>query len=249
MIFAGVGVLLSVTIILDHTYLDHSEIELTLTQTAKDGTASRQRRQELIDTFERIENFFRRLEGYAEVPMTEAMKHITVMIMVEVLGIFGIMTEEIKRRNTGGLTPEAMLFIADIDSDIFFMKLSGRNDTEDALHRLDRLTQEARKAITQVLKVAHNLKGGVEIVGDQVKGVSDQIKDLGDQVTGVSDQVKGVNDQVQDVGDQVIGVDDKVMVGDLAIEGTSGQTYHLIIFLCFLFSFFFLGSIIVRPGA
>ncbi|KAH9055254.1 hypothetical protein EDB87DRAFT_1834354 [Lactarius vividus] len=44
----------------------------------------------LIDVFERVENFFNRLETYTEVPPTVAMTEIIVKIMVEVLGIFAI---------------------------------------------------------------------------------------------------------------------------------------------------------------
>jgi hypothetical protein len=51
----------------------------------------------LVIIFERIESFFRWLEEYAEVPMTEAMKEIMVKIMVEVLEIFAIMTNEIRQ--------------------------------------------------------------------------------------------------------------------------------------------------------
>ena len=50
----------------------------------------------LVDVFEHIEMFFRRLEVYAEVPaMTEMMDMIT-QIMAEVLCILGIATKEIK---------------------------------------------------------------------------------------------------------------------------------------------------------
>ncbi len=49
------------------------------------------------DIFERMEGFFRRLETYTEVKMIEAMRDIIVKIMVEVLGIFGMVTKEIKR--------------------------------------------------------------------------------------------------------------------------------------------------------
>ncbi|KAH9009443.1 hypothetical protein EDB84DRAFT_1195937 [Lactarius hengduanensis] len=54
---------------------------------AKDVVASQ---DALIDIFERIESFFRRLETYTEVPTTEAMKDTIVKIMVEVLGILGL---------------------------------------------------------------------------------------------------------------------------------------------------------------
>ena len=51
----------------------------------------------LADLFERIENFFKRLETYTEVPPTAAMTDIIVKIMVEVLNIFAISTKEIKQ--------------------------------------------------------------------------------------------------------------------------------------------------------
>ncbi len=47
--------------------------------------------------FERIENFFKRLETYTEVPPTGAMTDIIVKIMVEVLNILAIATKEIKQ--------------------------------------------------------------------------------------------------------------------------------------------------------
>ena len=54
----------------------------------------------LIDIFERIENFIRRLETYTEVPPTTAMLDIIMKMMVEVLCILGMATKEIKRSRT-----------------------------------------------------------------------------------------------------------------------------------------------------
>jgi hypothetical protein len=54
----------------------------------------------LIDIFERVESFFRRLEIYTEVPPTPGMTDIIVQIMVEVLSILGIATKEIKQGRT-----------------------------------------------------------------------------------------------------------------------------------------------------
>ena len=51
----------------------------------------------LSDLFDRIENFFKRLKSYTEVPPTNAMTDIIVKIMVEVLNIFAIATKEIKQ--------------------------------------------------------------------------------------------------------------------------------------------------------
>ena len=91
-IFASAGVLLSVVIAEEPRFSDCSDNEPT--QAAKDVVPSQ---DALIDIFERIENFFRRLEEYIEVPTTEAMKDIIVKIMIEVLGIFGIVTKEMKQ--------------------------------------------------------------------------------------------------------------------------------------------------------
>jgi hypothetical protein len=51
----------------------------------------------LIDIFVRIENFFRRLESYTEVPPSAAMTDVIVKITIEVLSILAIATKEIKQ--------------------------------------------------------------------------------------------------------------------------------------------------------
>ena len=63
-------------------------------QAAKDVRASQ---DTLVDIFERIEMFFRRLEIYTEVPPTTEMTDIVIQIMVEVLSILGIATKEVKQ--------------------------------------------------------------------------------------------------------------------------------------------------------
>ncbi|KAF8259632.1 hypothetical protein EI94DRAFT_1009252 [Lactarius quietus] len=113
---------------------------------AKDVGASE---EALADLFERIENFFRRLESYSEVPPTSAMMDVIVNIMIEVLNIFGIATKEMKQGRAKK----------------FLNKLAGRKDIEDALRRLDRLTQEeALMAAAQILNLAHTMDKKLDIV-------------------------------------------------------------------------------------
>ncbi|KAF8264934.1 hypothetical protein EI94DRAFT_1702879 [Lactarius quietus] len=151
-IFAGAGVLLSV---------------------AKDVAASQ---DALIDIFERIENFFRRLETYTEVPTTEAMKDIIVKIMVQVLELFAIVTKEMGQGRASESNPDDTFPVAERDLEKYLKKLIGRKDIEDALDRMDRLTQEeARMATAQVLKLAHLVKDSVEMVSDKLKGVDDKV--------------------------------------------------------------------------
>jgi len=62
----------------------------------------------LATVFERIENFFRRLEIYVEVPPTAGMTDIIVKIMVEVLSILSIATKDIKQSRASELITGAM---------------------------------------------------------------------------------------------------------------------------------------------
>jgi hypothetical protein len=73
-----------------------------ISQAAKDGRASE---NALIDIFERIEMFFRRLEIYTELPPTKEMTEIAVQIMVEVLCILGIATKKIKQSRISKYLP------------------------------------------------------------------------------------------------------------------------------------------------
>jgi hypothetical protein len=68
-------------------------INAYISQAAKDA---RTIQDTLIEIFERIEMFFRRLEIYTEVPATKEMMDIIVQILVEVLSILGIATKKIK---------------------------------------------------------------------------------------------------------------------------------------------------------
>ena len=89
-------------------------------------------------------------------------------------------------------------------SEKYLKKLIGRTKIEDALKRLDRLTQEeARMATAQVLKVAHT-------VDERVRGVGDEVLCVNNTVARVDDRVAGVDDRVASVGEIVKTVDAKV---------------------------------------
>ncbi|KAH9024225.1 hypothetical protein EDB85DRAFT_1894446 [Lactarius pseudohatsudake] len=137
----------------------------------------------LADLFERIENFFKRLESYTEVPPTNAMTDMTVKIMVEVLNIFAIATKEMKQGRAKK----------------FLKKLVGRKDIEDALKRLDRLTQEeARMASAQILRLAHSVDGKVKVVDDKVTGVGNQMKDVDDKMKDMDNKMDIVLNDAMD---------------------------------------------------
>lgn len=54
----------------------------------------------LIDLFERIESFLKRLESYTTITLSDAMIGIVVKIMAEVLSIIAIATKELKEGRT-----------------------------------------------------------------------------------------------------------------------------------------------------
>ena len=83
-----------------HLGLFTNEPDIEARQVIKDVDAAQ---EALIDIFERIENFFKRLEAYTEVKPSEAMMDVIVKIMVEVLNVFALATKEIKQGRTSGL--------------------------------------------------------------------------------------------------------------------------------------------------
>ncbi|KAH9065633.1 hypothetical protein EDB87DRAFT_1819648, partial [Lactarius vividus] len=126
----------------------------------------------LIDIFEQIESFFKRLENYTGIPPTPAMKDTMVKIMVEVLDILAIATKESKQSRASELNLRITWLLTDIGPERFLKKLAGRTDMKDALKRLDKLTnEEARMANAQVLKNTH-------IIDVKLTGVSNNVDDV-----------------------------------------------------------------------
>ena len=155
-----------------------------------------------------------------------------IQVMAEVLSILGIATKEIRQGRMSKYLGTDMRMLSKGCLEKYVKTLIGKTEMEDALKRLDKLTQEeARMAAAQNLRATHavdeRVKGVADTVvaidsrvagvddrvadvGDQVADVSDQVVDVSAQVVGVSDQVADVNDQVTGVGNQVAGVNDRV---------------------------------------
>ncbi|KAH9012600.1 hypothetical protein EDB83DRAFT_2321912 [Lactarius deliciosus] len=107
---------------------------------ARDTAASR---DALIELFDRIEDFFVRLQTYTEVPPTTEMTNVMGKILAETLSMLAIATKEMKQRPIK----------------TFLKRVVGRNDIGDALRRLDMLEQgELRTVTAQMLKTTSDLK-------------------------------------------------------------------------------------------
>ena len=137
-----------------------------------------------MDLFERIGSFFRRLERYIDAQQTSAMGEILVKVMVEVLSILAIATKEINQSSTSALIRGCgPFFLTYRPPGALLKKLVGRTDIEDALRRLDKLTQEeAAMATAESLKATHDIHNKVENVGSKVKDVDNRVRDIGDKI-------------------------------------------------------------------
>ena len=81
-------------------------------------------------------------------------------IMVEVLKIFGIATKELGRGSASEFPIGCLLIMIERSVEKFLRKLTGMTDLEDALKKLDGLTQEeARMALAEVLRIKQLLLG------------------------------------------------------------------------------------------
>ncbi|SRR5258708_34560197 len=118
----------------------------------------------------------------------------------------------------------------------YWKKLIGRTEMEDALKRLDKLTQEeARMAAAENLKVAHTVDervkgvvGTVEAIDNKVAGVDGRVASVGDQVAGVDDRVAGVENQVVAVDDQVTSVNQRVVTIDDRVKVVDSNLMQVI---------------------
>ena len=120
----------------------------------------------LVDLFERIESFFKRLESHTELKPSQAMTDMMVKIMVEVLSVLAIVTVEIKRRRPSQfITSDFWGLTQGFFLEKFLKKLLGRNDVADALKRLDKLTQEeAKMATAEVLKISRGMDSNMKVM-------------------------------------------------------------------------------------
>ena len=93
-IFTGIGVLLGVRA-LALLFLEPPPSNSDVLQAAKDARASQ---GNVVDLFERIEGFFKRLEVYNQISLSMKMAEVLVKIVIELLSILSIATKEVRRR-------------------------------------------------------------------------------------------------------------------------------------------------------
>ncbi|KAH9063571.1 hypothetical protein EDB87DRAFT_1820685, partial [Lactarius vividus] len=117
----------------------------------------------LVDLFECLANFLKRLQIYTSIPFTPLMTDIIVKILAELLSVLALATKQVQQ---GRLKK-------------FAKKLLGECEIEAVLQKLDRLTQEeARVMAAQTLEVVHCLVNNVKVVMDDGRASLDGVKNV-----------------------------------------------------------------------
>jgi archaellum component FlaC len=114
--------------------------------------------------------------------------------------------------------------LAERRSEKFAKKLMGRTEMEDALKRLDKLTQEeAWMSGAQNLTAMHIVDERVKGIVNTVDSIDNKVVEVDDRVVGVSDQVTGVSDQMAGVDGRVTSVNERVVTIDSRMKGIAGD--------------------------
>ena len=128
----------------------------------------------LLELFESLGDFLKRLEIYMAIPPTTMMTDIIIRIMVEVLSVLALATKQIKLGRFSKSAITYTLHMAQFAIEKFAKKLLGESEVEAVLRRLDRLTQdEAQMTVAQTLGVVHGLIGNVRVVMEGTQRLHD----------------------------------------------------------------------------
>ena len=135
-----------------------------------------------VDLFDHIENSFQRLVAYTEVRPTTAMMDGIVKIMIDVILILGTVTKEAGQGRTSMSFPIDFTPKVDLLAGKFVNKLIGKNIVEDALQRLDKLTQEVAllaETVVEVMTVIRRNDDEVKVLDNSVEVLNSEVYDTG----------------------------------------------------------------------
>jgi hypothetical protein len=128
----------------------------------------------LVKLFERVQFFLQRLNCYTGIPLTTSMTELLGKIMAQVLSILALSTKTMKERQISESIHSVYLFFIDYGIETLLKKLVGRTDIEDAVQRLDTLTEEeGLMTAARNLAVTHHVDDNVTTILDVVTATKD----------------------------------------------------------------------------
>ncbi|KAN0141750.1 hypothetical protein V8E53_000212 [Lactarius tabidus] len=132
--------------------------------------------------FNRMKNFFMRLEKYIAIRPTPAMTEVMVQVMVEVISILGIATKEIKEWKIKK----------------FSKRLFGLNRLNDGLQQLENVrAEEALMAGAETLETAARIDQNVIGMGTNVADINKGVQGVHVTLTGMTGQLRSAQADVQ----------------------------------------------------
>ena len=159
-VFAGIDVLLGARPF--NTDFSQFSSDLWVLQAASGVSSSY---EALLDLFECLGSFLKRLDIYTNIPPTPIMTDLIIKIMLELLSVLALATKQIRQGRFSKHVIIYGLFVAQCAIEKFTMKLLGDHDVEAVLQRLNRMTQdEVRIAIAQTLSTVHGLVTNTRVV-------------------------------------------------------------------------------------
>ena len=183
----------------------------------KDAIASY---QILLDIFERIQFFLQRLKNYTAVQLTPDLTAFFGKLMAQVLCILAFSTKLMKERRISGYIRFIHIAKADHVTEKFIKRLVGRREVEDALQRLNILTQEeslmttaatfqvthqTQEVVTEIKEVVRDVGGDTKATREIAQHVNQNVLTIKEVANNTADGVERVRKDVRNVNDGVEG--------------------------------------------
>lgn len=124
----------------------------------------------LVEIFECVENFLRRLMIYTKIELPPlAMAEVLTKIMAELISVLALATKQINQGRFSESVLDNCHPTTDSVAEKYGRKLLGENEINAVLQRLDRLTiEESKEVAAQTLDVVYGLAKNMEVIMEGV---------------------------------------------------------------------------------
>jgi len=130
----------------------------------------------VIHMFERIHLFLQRLNIYTGIPLMDELTELLGKIMAQLLCILALSTKVMADGRMGEMLAFLYPFLVDYGTENIRKKLMGRKDVEDALQKLDMLTnEETSMTLARNLKATHDIDNNVTEIKVLTEGISSDV--------------------------------------------------------------------------
>ena len=162
----------------------------------------------LVYLFERVDFFLKRLKSYTAVRrLSPEMMELLAKIMAQVLSALALSTKVMKQKRISVSILSTHPFLADYDTEQIMKRLVGRRDVEDALQRLDTLTNaEGLMAAARTLEVVDQVDENVTQVKEVIHRVDDKVEATLELTQRVEQRVVETKEVVHEVGSNITDI-------------------------------------------